>query len=54
LTEVFAFIGSAGYSIVEILDYRADGSVLVLAERPVHRLQQELVTTVKHLTIHIS
>ena len=53
LVEVFAFIGSAGYNIREILEWRSDGTVLVIGERPVHRRQYTLETTIQHLQLHI-
>lgn len=53
LFEMFAFIGSAGYSVTEVLEYLPNGEVRVLAERPVSRLVYELTTTVRHLTVLI-
>jgi len=50
--EAFSFIGSAGYSIEEVLDIRADGSVLVVATRPCSSQEFVLETDLKHITIN--
>lgn len=51
IPEAFAFIGSAGYSIVEIRQIYADGTVDVVGERPCDKFQYELTTTLAHICI---
>lgn len=51
--EAFAFVGTAGYNIVEIKEIRADGTCSVVGMRPVSTQQFDLETTIEHVTINV-
>lgn len=52
--EAFTFVQSAGWNITEILEYRPDGTVLFLGERPCSTQKHELVTTPRQVCIHVA
>lgn len=51
--EAFAFIDAAGYSIVEVLDIRSDGTCTVIGMRPCSTQQFTKETTVSHICINV-
>lgn len=50
-SEAFAFVGAAGYAVREILEYKADGTVVFEAERPVNPITTAVTTDRAHLCI---
>lgn len=52
--EAFAFIGAAGYSIVEVTEIRSDGTCSVVGMRPCSTQLFPLETTLEHICIHMS
>ena len=54
LYEAFAFIGAAGYSIVEVTEIRSDGTCSVVGMRPCSTQLFPLETTLEHICIHMS
>lgn len=49
--EAMTFIYAAGYEVVEVLEYRANGEVVILARRPVSSEVVERITTREHVCV---